>query len=430
MKKCTLILLLYVAINAYTFNDIEDTVLNELGKTKHLLRDGYRQVERLNQNWHDNISQWINDEKYITEYSTDNEDYIVYREYWSSGGWFIHNRTAFTLIENLLTEILIENYDTNEWINEHLQTHTYNDDGNLTSLIMSNWEEEQWIETHRMFLIYENANCMQKTYATIFSETDIDSIRYSYTYDNMGNLLSEIRDSKTDGGWLSEEKKEYYYDGYLLSYYEYFLYESDIWLLDKKISYLYDDDENTTEILNQGWIAEEWINRYKQTFYYDENNNETFIQYEQFQDMEWEFYHTILNMYDENQNLTSQIREDWENGFSFYNDRTLFTYEEYTDVAEETIDNSPCLYSLSNSPNPFNPSTTISFTLSAEQKEDTKVVIYNTKGQRVDTLPISFDSAQDDSVIWNADRFASGVYFYKLVADGKAVATKKMLLLK
>ncbi|MBT6994372.1 MAG: T9SS C-terminal target domain-containing protein, partial [Candidatus Cloacimonetes bacterium] len=36
----------------------------------------------------------------------------------------------------------------------------------------------------------------------------------------------------------------------------------------------------------------------------------------------------------------------------------------------------------------------------------------------------------NQQIIWNANKFASGVYFYKLVVDGKAVDTKKMILLK
>jgi hypothetical protein len=83
---------------------------------------------------------------------------------------------------------------------------------------------------------------------------------------------------------------------------------------------------------------------------------------------------------------------------------------------------------LGNHPNPFNPSTTISFSISTEQKENSEIQIFNTKGQKVEVLTIN--SAMDDSVIWNADRFSSGVYFYKLMADGKEVASKKMLLLK
>ena len=40
-------------------------------------------------------------------------------------------------------------------------------------------------------------------------------------------------------------------------------------------------------------------------------------------------------------------------------------------------------YNLSNYPNPFNPSTTISFSLTAQQTENTEIIIYNVKGQKI-----------------------------------------------
>jgi hypothetical protein len=95
---------------------------------------------------------------------------------------------------------------------------------------------------------------------------------------------------------------------------------------------------------------------------------------------------------------------------------------------------------LQNHPNPFNPSTIISFqVLEDSELEDIELVIYNIKGQKVKTFSLSFDSAQNDrefyhQVIWNGtdenDRpVPSGIYFYK-VKSGKFDITKKMLLLK
>ncbi|MDO9576911.1 MAG: YCF48-related protein [Candidatus Cloacimonadales bacterium] len=90
---------------------------------------------------------------------------------------------------------------------------------------------------------------------------------------------------------------------------------------------------------------------------------------------------------------------------------------------------------LSNYPNPFNPTTTISFELNTETSENTELVIYNLKGQKVKTflnLPISQSSNQQ--IIWdgtddNNKPVSSGIYFYKLKA-GDFEQTKKCLLLK
>jgi hypothetical protein len=85
-----------------------------------------------------------------------------------------------------------------------------------------------------------------------------------------------------------------------------------------------------------------------------------------------------------------------------------------------------------NHPNPFNPSTTISFTL--PKQSTAKLTIYNVEGRLVTTL---LDGTMDEGlkeVTWDGtdshgNLVSSGVYFYRLKAGGKTL-TKKMVLLK
>ncbi len=80
-----------------------------------------------------------------------------------------------------------------------------------------------------------------------------------------------------------------------------------------------------------------------------------------------------------------------------------------------------------NVPNPFNPTTTISFTLARAGR--TTVEVYNVAGQKVDTLVNSSLKAGSHSVTWNAASFSAGVYFYT-VKSGSFSKTTKMTLLK
>ncbi|MHB8579240.1 MAG: T9SS type A sorting domain-containing protein [Ignavibacteriaceae bacterium] len=81
-----------------------------------------------------------------------------------------------------------------------------------------------------------------------------------------------------------------------------------------------------------------------------------------------------------------------------------------------------------NYPNPFNPSTTIRFDLTKQSNVSLK--IYNVVGQVVSTLINNQTfNAGYHSIQWNANSFASGVYFYRLEANGIAAA-KKMIFLK
>ncbi len=86
----------------------------------------------------------------------------------------------------------------------------------------------------------------------------------------------------------------------------------------------------------------------------------------------------------------------------------------------------------SNFPNPFNPETTIRFSLANDEKA--VLVVYNIKGQRVRTLVNDKLKAGPHSVRWLGKNDAgksvsSGVYFYKLEA-GDYTSVRKMLLLK
>lgn len=92
---------------------------------------------------------------------------------------------------------------------------------------------------------------------------------------------------------------------------------------------------------------------------------------------------------------------------------------------------------IGNYPNPFNPKTTISFSLVTETTEDTEINIYNLKGQRVRQLISGIQQLSGDqhSVIWNGKDdeekpVGSGVYFYQLSIGDKVVDSKKCLLLK
>ncbi|UCE64923.1 MAG: T9SS type A sorting domain-containing protein [Candidatus Zixiibacteriota bacterium] len=82
---------------------------------------------------------------------------------------------------------------------------------------------------------------------------------------------------------------------------------------------------------------------------------------------------------------------------------------------------------LDNCPNPFNASTNISF--SVPQSGEVKIVIYDLLGRLVDVPLSEFKEAGNHSVTWSADKYPSGIYFYRLATtDGSY--TRRMTLSK
>lgn len=80
-----------------------------------------------------------------------------------------------------------------------------------------------------------------------------------------------------------------------------------------------------------------------------------------------------------------------------------------------------------NFPNPFNPRTTIAFTLAHEGYVHLEV--FDVQGKRVATLIDGVRSAGRNTVSFEASALSSGIYFYRLNA-GAVVDQKKMVLLK
>ena len=90
--------------------------------------------------------------------------------------------------------------------------------------------------------------------------------------------------------------------------------------------------------------------------------------------------------------------------------------------------NIPRTYALHpNTPNPFNPSTRITFELPTSGHVE--LTVYNALGQPVEQLVNRTVEAGFHSVMWESEQNHSGVYFYELRADA-FVARRKMLLLR
>ncbi|RPI17979.1 MAG: T9SS C-terminal target domain-containing protein [Ignavibacteriae bacterium] len=88
----------------------------------------------------------------------------------------------------------------------------------------------------------------------------------------------------------------------------------------------------------------------------------------------------------------------------------------------------PSEYMLNqNYPNPFNPETKITFYV--KECSEVKLIIYNTIGEQIGILADGSFSQGFYEVKWNASKYPSGIYYYKMTA-GDFIDIKKMIVLK
>lgn len=90
------------------------------------------------------------------------------------------------------------------------------------------------------------------------------------------------------------------------------------------------------------------------------------------------------------------------------------------------------LNSLNNYPNPFNPSTKLSFSL--DKASDVKLTVYNIKGQKVNDIFSGYLNSGKHEYVWNGtdqngNNVSSGIYFTR-IESSNGVYVRKMMMIK
>jgi hypothetical protein len=158
----------------------------------------------------------------------------------------------------------------------------------------------------------------------------------------------------------------------------------------------------------------------------------------------WNIAHEVFPTGDigpENVSLTINTPDVGSNSFqiAFFFDGYSYDLDYWyiDDIVLSTSTHSGNIVSLRNKlignyPNPFNPSTTIAFSLL--EPGNVSINIFNVKGEKVKTLVNQNFSAKEHSIVWNGTddngrRVASGVYFYRMISNDYS-SSRKMILMK
>jgi hypothetical protein len=201
------------------------------------------------------------------------------------------------------------------------------------------------------------------------------------------------------------------------------------WVIYWKYLNTYDDNNNLTQYLFQGWDGSAWVNVIdgeKVSFTYDGNNYQTEYLFQFWDGSAWVNRERGSYTYDVNNNLIEYLGQTWDGSAWVLSDKSLLTYAPVTAINEDL--SSVNSYSLSNNyPNPFNPSTKISYTI--PERGNVSLKVYDLLGGEVAQLVNGEVEAGSYDISFNAVNLPSGIYFYKLQA-GSFAETKKMILLK
>jgi len=283
-------------------------------------------------------------------------------------------------------------------------------------------------------------------------QMDTDHYYYYYTGDLLTSWMSQITDYM--GGWINSQQGEYTYSGDLMTEYLRQVWDSNSqswqnsqlytatysgdlldellmqdwigsWQNDYFTEYYYSGSQ-LDETINYDWDGSSWVNDLKETYTYT-GEYATTILIEEWLGSSWSNFNLITNTY-EDEKFEEQLVEEWSGG-----DWENYALTDYIYSLNNENNHLPStIISLKNYPNPFNPETVISYQLS--ENSYVCLQIYNIKGQLIKNLVEDMKPAGEHTITWNGtdyneNQIPSGLYFYKLSANGKTNC-KKMLLLK
>jgi hypothetical protein len=280
-------------------------------------------------------------------------------------------KTEYQYTKNSLLSSETESFYYDGW--EYYSRILYSYDGaeRLAEILESNWRTDAWDDTLRTKYLYEDDEFPVETYYFVYEEGYESLLKrkiFEYNTSVPGLMLYEYEDL-----WLQND-----------------------WREDTKRSYMYNSINQVTQVITENWGNSGYELLWKFTCSYNPSNLET---------------ESLL-----------QVREgsEWVNSSRII---TAYTVSNVDDVIF-----TPAAFELFNNyPNPFNPSTTISYTLPAAAKVQLKV--FNSLGEEVRLLVDEEQNAGIYKVVFQASDLSSGVYFYRLKA-GSTAETGKMILNK
>lgn len=359
----------------------------------------------------------------------------VIRTYEWDEGWQPKLRTTALRdgqdrVESLLIEEWIDGTQT--WVNQGKVEFEYST-GDSPDLETSYTWSGMWEPAARTFYVYDTQGNVESETREYFDEGDwVSHTRTSWARDGNGDPIEVINQVWANDDWRNSYRMTYLYaNSLVIDVMEYF-WMTNAWVLLGRTVYTYSGDQVTEELM-QSWDGMSWQDTQRYTTTYNGGLREIET-YENWFGTFWApISREVYDSYDDQDRPLTIISQfymdpDWVNLYL-----TEYEYDVGTSVDEGELAALPVgVALLPNYPNPFNPTTTIEFSL--PMKSSARLTVYNVLGQQVRTLIDSELAAGTHMVEWDGtdsggSHVASGIYFYRLSTDA-GVASRKMLLLQ
>jgi len=408
MKSSYIVILILVSVFSLSANDqLKEVKVNiDQLNNRQILKINAEPLVSQQTNFVWVESNWIYYTRERFSYRSDGSLDQEYEDSWQFSSWEDYRRWSYQYGQtDLLENIFGETKNFNQWDSLEWKTHSYGVDDNLQELIRYVYTYPGWYPTQRELYDYDSNGFVSKLiFQQPVSETDwyyTDLIQTNYKTNGQVSELYSFTSNSGDTTWNLSYKLEYVYDQNDVEEQEIFSIWNNIdssWTPSSRTVNTIEDRQIIAKLYQSNY-GSGWIDTGRDLYEYNPDG-------------------TLLNS-------VSQTGggSDWEN-------TRMKTFEYYPasdikPVAGRLVSSDYHLFD--NYPNPFNPETTIKFSL--PKAGYVNLQVYNILGKSVATLVDKNIVAGEYTVKFNGTDLPSGPYFYRLqTAEFKM--TKKFMLIK
>ena len=374
---------------------------NKILINKKQLENGFLLTQVISQYWFDSVLTSSGRISY--KYDGNNNLIGELRQIWIDNTWVDSKKLTYTYDENNnLIKELWQDWIDYAWVNSQMYSYTYNSNYNLNEILYQDSD-------------YRNHNIW------------VNDTKTSYKYDLNNNPIVELIQYRNNNDWANEKISYYGYDdNNNIFAIEGHIWVNDWWAINNWNSFFYDSDKRLIEEILAIWNNYSWHNTNMYSYTYDSSNNLIKELQQGWTDNAWDAYAELSYTYDEHNNLIEELWQDLTGYERPSKIKRLYSYASVTAINSDfTL---PDSYSLSNNyPNPFNPSTQISYTI--PKRSIVRLKVFDVLGREVAELVNEEKEAGRYKVSFSASSIASGVYLYRMQA-GDFIQIKKMIFQK
>ena len=409
---------------------IDSVILSSQGyvfKYTNTLNNDHKWMTELYQAWDYENENWFDIYRMLYEYHTSGMRQSTLEQIWDFDNeqWQNEQRQMRDFSSGHPITVLDQDWDIsrNNWVNTEQQHIKWNADNRISETMFQSWDtlSGAWQNIQRQVYSYNESGLTSTILVQTWQGTGeiwTDYYKEIYHYDEYDNRIESIsqRFDSVSGSWQNEGR---YIDSYEAkithSLYQQWDSEKKDWGNLEQAEYFYDEQGNLLYTYWELWNSfyQDWNNYWIMNYEYDENGN--MINY---QSLGW-------NGYDWVSGQASCEFGDYYNSYSFYCSDLSAFYSEVTSVQQPQIPKALSL--LQNHPNPFNPVTTIPYSI--DRTGFVEITVYNMLGQKVTELVSKTLLPGNYAAVFNGSQYPAGVYYYILKTGGQIVF-KKMVMIK